>query len=160
MIPCAVPHCTRAVYARDLCKSHYETKRRGGKPRRPGVRVPVEPLMDMYSPEVDSGHIRHGVAHVERILGLGKSQLHQWRRKGGIILDTADKIAVRAGMHPAEIWGRAWWDACEREMELSADYDAIHEPFEDDPCWPWKDSYTVPAHVCAADGCACGGAVA
>lgn len=34
---------------------------------------------------------------------------------GTVTLYTADRMACAIGMHPAEIWGDAWWDHAEVE---------------------------------------------
>lgn len=116
------------------------------------IRLPVEPLVAQFPPEVrDDRQVRSGLSQAARILGVSRNCLGKWKSAGGITLDVADELAVRLGMHPCEIWGRDWWDACEREAEQ-----ARLATWEDDPTWPWPDEYRVPAHVCALDGCNCG----
>lgn len=38
-------------------------------------------------------------------LGIGVRQVHRLRRAGGLTEVQADELAVRLGLHPAEVWG-------------------------------------------------------
>jgi transposase-like protein len=43
-----------------------------------------------------------------RALGVDRAQLGRWRRTG-VTPSTADRLAVRLGFHPAELWPQ-WFD--------------------------------------------------
>jgi plasmid maintenance system antidote protein VapI len=43
------------------------------------------------------------VSGLARALGVHRTQACAWRRSG-VPLDTADRIAVALGLHPAEVW--------------------------------------------------------
>jgi hypothetical protein len=47
-------------------------------------------------------------------LGIQRRQLHRLRLSG-LTVDQADELAVRAGFHPALVWGSAWWEAANDE---------------------------------------------
>ena len=52
-------------------------------------------------------------------LGTQSSNIYRWLA-GGIKWDQwrADHYAIRAGYHPANIWGNQWWDTCPDEKQL------------------------------------------
>lgn len=60
----------------------------------PSVKLPVEPLLKVL-PE-------HFVNQI------GKKRLQEWIDRG-LPFDMADKLAVKWGYHPAEIWGELWF---------------------------------------------------
>lgn len=43
-------------------------------------------------------------------LGCDRRQVTRWVNNG-VPVDTADRLAVALGMHPAEVWGSGWWGA-------------------------------------------------
>jgi hypothetical protein len=47
------------------------------------------------------------------IFGLSDEGVQQLRRRGGLSLDQADRYAIRAGWHPAEVWPQ-WWELVEQ----------------------------------------------
>jgi hypothetical protein len=65
-----------------------------------GPRLPLAPLEQL----VGRGC---GLA-TARELGVHPRQVHRWRRQG-VTWAQADELATRAGWHPAEVWGAAWW---------------------------------------------------
>jgi len=44
----------------------------------------------------------------ERTTGIDASTFHVWRKRGGIPLFSADRVAIAYGTHPARIW-RDWY---------------------------------------------------
>lgn len=71
------------------------------------TRFSAEPLIDRYG----------GVSALARALGVDRANATRWRRNG-IPMDTADRIAVRLGWHPVEIWPE-WYTltgACDAEV--------------------------------------------
>lgn len=49
---------------------------------------------------------------IGEVLGIGRSTVNKWRNGKACALGTyrADVLAIRAGKHPALVWGRDWWD--------------------------------------------------
>lgn len=41
-------------------------------------------------------------------LGVHHRQLYRWRHQG-LTWAQADILAVRAGVHPSQVWGDGWW---------------------------------------------------
>ena len=72
----------------------------------PYPRLPVQPLR-AYA-------VRCGASDsVESIcdwLDILPRTYQRWATDGGIPINSADRIAISLGRHPAEIWGRAYWD--------------------------------------------------
>jgi hypothetical protein len=58
----------------------------------------LEPLVQRYG----------NVSVLARALGLDRAQVARWRN-GGLPIDSADRVAVAAGCHPAEVWPE-WYD--------------------------------------------------
>lgn len=46
-----------------------------------------------------------------RALGVSNRQVYRWRHGAVLRWSTADRVACALGLHPAEIWGDAWWVA-------------------------------------------------
>lgn len=46
-------------------------------------------------------------------VGVAKKTVYRWREEGGVPLNAADRAAVRLGFHPSDVWGQAWWEACD-----------------------------------------------
>jgi len=72
------------------------------KPRGPAplVRLPLAPLQrDMTAAEL-------GV-----MIGRTGNIVRSWNSRGGVPIHLADTIAVKAGFHPSEIWGDAFYGA-------------------------------------------------
>jgi plasmid maintenance system antidote protein VapI len=75
--------------------------------RVPGPRLPLEPLMRVVD-RLAGRQLSPGAA-AER-LGVARSNIYAWRLNG-VTLDMADKLAIRAGSHPAIVWPE-WVDVC------------------------------------------------
>lgn len=43
--------------------------------------------------------------------GVTVRTVGRWRAGAGVDRRTADEVAVRLGLHPAEVWGDEWWAA-------------------------------------------------
>jgi hypothetical protein len=46
--------------------------------------------------------------HIADLCGVRIRQVERWRAGAQITLPTADRIAVRLGRHPGEIWDEYW----------------------------------------------------
>jgi hypothetical protein len=61
----------------------------------------------------------HGMSHgdIAARLGVDLSQAAKWRARG-LNVETADRLAVRLGYHPRELWGMAydWAEDCTAEL--------------------------------------------
>jgi hypothetical protein len=79
----------------------------GGAPRDTGGRrYPIEPLLDMLA---HRGLSQHAAAE---LVGMSGSSLVAAREKG-LLVKAADRCAMRAGFHPAEVWPSWVADALE-----------------------------------------------
>lgn len=88
-------HCCRR--AKSVANAEQGRRERGGDP--PRHSLPWEPL-DPYWPRlIDRTHYRS-----ELRLALEKA-----RTRGFVSVHTADRAAIAIGLHPALIWGDAWW---------------------------------------------------
>lgn len=67
------------------------------------TRLPVEPLIRAAGAE--------NLNDLGAVLGIPPSarRLRQWKAQGGIPYYTADSLAARLGMHPAQVWPE-WWN--------------------------------------------------
>lgn len=69
-----------------------------------------------------SGPLEHATRgetldEIGEALGIqGRQILHY--REAGIRLNIADRHAISLGLHPADVWGQGWWDACHAQSEL------------------------------------------
>lgn len=83
--------------------------RRGGRPReqRP---FPLAPLLAQCDGEISVLALRLGLTKrsIHRLVNLGLSEVK------------ADRFAVAAGLHPAEVWGDLWWSTAPGEEALTA----------------------------------------
>lgn len=52
------------------------------------------------------------------LLGANRQSVTRWRAGERIALDTADRCAVRLGLHPSEVWGNDWWNLPDSESML------------------------------------------
>lgn len=43
--------------------------------------------------------------------GVTQRTVCRWRSGSGVDRRIADAVAVRVGLHPAEVWGDDWWAA-------------------------------------------------
>lgn len=80
-----------------------------------GAKLPIRPLEELLERSLTDivgakGGARRAcstVRHAE-LLSVHVRQLHRWRHQG-VTWAQADELAVRAGYHPGDVWGRAWW---------------------------------------------------
>lgn len=63
-------------------------------------------LLALWDPETES-------ATIADALGVSVATVKKWRCARCVLLDPykADKYAIRAGTHPARVWGDEWWTA-------------------------------------------------
>jgi len=66
----------------------------------PGPRFPLAPLLAM---------LELSQSQLSNMYGVGGQSLKRWR-ECGLTVEAADRLAVRAGLHPAEVWPE-WWTA-------------------------------------------------
>ncbi len=83
-----------------------------GRPRLP--RVPLQPLLEFLERDYDLSHTTENLAlegpnisAACRLLGVSRALWQRWIWDG-ITFNAADKLAVRLGHHPIEIWGDHW----------------------------------------------------
>lgn len=52
-------------------------------------------------------------------LGVNRSTVYKWRRGRYNMLNAymADRLAMRVGMHPCQLWGNLWWSSAADEQE-------------------------------------------
>jgi len=62
-------------------------------PRARQPRLSLEPLVQRYG----------NVSVLARALGIDRAQVAHWR-SDGLPVDSADRVAVLLGRHPAEVW--------------------------------------------------------
>lgn len=62
-------------------------------PRKRSPRVPLEPLVQRYG----------NVSALARAIGIDRAQVAHWHGDG-LPIESADRVAVLAGFHPAELW--------------------------------------------------------
>jgi DNA-binding MurR/RpiR family transcriptional regulator len=56
------------------------------------------------------------ISELARLGGISRQSVHRYIRRGGLPTYTADRLAVAAHLHPAEVWGWAWYeDSAEAE---------------------------------------------
>lgn len=83
-------------------------------------RVPVAPLLPHLRAWLEANPIAgtNGQEYIPRPFpGQVALNKRYWDAmvSGTVTLYTADRMACAIGMHPAEIWGDAWWDHAEVE---------------------------------------------
>lgn len=74
-------------------------------PRRrpPAVRFEAIRILDLWSDDTS-------IRSIARQLGIERATIHRWKYKNiHISRWEADRLAIRAGVHPAEVWGSQWW---------------------------------------------------
>ena len=77
-----------------------------------GVRLPIDPFL---------AHYRHREDGYRRLTPTDETVLMVAQRQGDLDYWLADRLAVRVlGLHPAEVWGRAWSEA-DALLDLIAD---------------------------------------
>ena len=123
---------TRGYFAHgcrcDTCSHATQEQRRRTRENRAAgltnltkLHVPTQPLeqylLRLLGPTVETGYgtgrivTGYTTVNAARTLHCGR---HTWEgqvRRGRINLDTADRYAIRLGVHPATIWGDTWWEA-------------------------------------------------
>lgn len=67
-------------------------------------RLSCDEFIDWY--ELRYGRWNH--KSFERTTGFDATVFHRWRKKGGIPVYAADKVAIAYGVHPSRIW-RDWF---------------------------------------------------
>jgi hypothetical protein len=65
-----------------------------------GPRLPFDALERLVSGSC--------AATTARTLGVNARQVYRWRGQG-LPWALADELACRIGLHPAIVWGAAWW---------------------------------------------------
>jgi lambda repressor-like predicted transcriptional regulator len=105
-------------------------------------------------------------------VGAARKWVHRWKRRG---LDEweADRVATALGVHPAELWGGAWWsgvlvppserlDAALLELRWWCAAEARRRMEADANDLPRLSRREIVRgydrlrpHRCAADGCGC-----
>lgn len=64
-------------------------------------RLPYEPLEKMFNNEIT-------VEDLAEVAQVNIGTVHNWK-KHGVPEPQADRVAIRLGLHPASVWGDAWW---------------------------------------------------
>lgn len=64
-------------------------------------RLPFEPLHKVFNYEIT-------IQDLAKVIKVTDDTVWNWK-KHGVPEPQADKVAVRLGLHPASIWGDAWW---------------------------------------------------
>ena len=78
------------------------------------TRLPLAPLLDAVRRHsrprlAGDGMLLSGTALVAEACGVTKRTVQRWAQ-AGLTWDAADKAACSLGLHPASVFGRAWWD--------------------------------------------------
>jgi hypothetical protein len=77
-----------------------------GPPPQP--RLSFEPLRHWLMQRL--GHDAFNRLDVERKFGVPAQTTLNWERQG-VPLFNADRLLIRLGAHPSEVWGDEYWDA-------------------------------------------------
>lgn len=82
-------------------------------PSRPPLRLPVQPL-------IDAALCRRPLdySEVDAQLGQERGYTLTLARRGDLPAYVADRHAIALGLHPADIWGDAWWAGTVLDPEL------------------------------------------
>lgn len=66
--------------------------------------LPLQPLLDLTE--------LLGPCDIASLCGVARETVYRWRAGDTttITVGDADRMAIRMGMHPAEIWGDHWWN--------------------------------------------------
>lgn len=66
--------------------------------------MPLQPLLELTE--------LLGPTDIASLCGVSRETVTRWRSgsTATITAHAADHMAVRMGMHPAEIWGEHWWN--------------------------------------------------
>jgi hypothetical protein len=74
------------------------------RPKEP--RLPYAGLVDWLQHVHQLEHA--GYRTIARITGMSLGSVSMWSRTG-IPMWTADRLAIKLGAHPADIWPEEWW---------------------------------------------------
>jgi hypothetical protein len=88
---------------------HPARLRREGAP----VWLPLQPLRDATAVHVS-------IAVLAALAGVTTRTACRWIGRGEVPDDGADRIACSLGLHPCLIWGAAWWDLADVDLETVA----------------------------------------
>lgn len=77
-------------------------------PRRRQLRISVDSLINAVYREEPIAEYRN-LVHAALRLHIHRSQLHRYRRDGGIPISSADRFAALLNLHPSSIWD-GWFD--------------------------------------------------
>ena len=73
------------------------------KGRKPEQRLPFGPVLELYP--------NQSLRTMASMFGVTWTAVRDWI-DGGVPLHRADTLAVKCmGLHPASVWGDAWWEA-------------------------------------------------
>lgn len=78
------------------------------RPQRRAPRLPAQPLFDRIAN--GQGIPRGGLKLVAKAAGVDPKTVQKWRRQGMTIWQ-ADRIAIRVGLMPHDVWGPGWTKA-------------------------------------------------
>lgn len=78
-----------------------------GTMNRTRTRLPYAGLVRWVAARYDLEHT--GYRTIARTIGMSTNTMLMWD-KTGVPLWTADKLAVKLGAHPADIWPEEWWN--------------------------------------------------
>lgn len=76
-----------------MSRAHWRWSFDGDPTPRP---FPLAPLLEAVGPQA------------AKRLGMNGSKLRELRERGALTFVEADMLAVRAGLHPSEVWGDLW----------------------------------------------------
>ncbi len=91
--------------------------------------LPIEPLRAIAAAQAD----RHADTEAtggftQRLfadmIGMTDRSVTRWMQDGRIPWSSADEAAVALGLHPALVWGDAWWDVKGDLAEIEAEVHA------------------------------------
>lgn len=103
---CITPTCRKIITRGWRCPACLDRKQRHGDHIAPTTqRIPWEPLRRWVIRQhgEDLPQIK-----IAPIIGVDPGQVIRWKRTG-LLIDQADRIAIRFGVHPTAIWGDAFW---------------------------------------------------
>lgn len=84
-----------------LDKAVTPSRRRGPLPL---ARLSIDPLLELAA----QGMVEPNAHKLAVVLGCASGDIWRWLA-GGVTWTAADRLAVRLGYHPAEVWGADWW---------------------------------------------------
>lgn len=86
----------------------------GAATPRDEARLPLQPLLDalpidhtLARPDVPGPGV---AAQAATLLGVSTRTIHRLKNTG-VTPDTADRLAITAGLHPLIVWGDTWTKA-------------------------------------------------